>query len=551
MRRVRTVHLSAPNDGLLRRGELLLEDALHTASLPAADGGWLWLVRSLSVGRIDPKGSSASLALAIERQLAQLGALALHGSDPGADTAPVVYFRTSLEAPILLALRLCRGGPIHGWFWSVAVPTWQPGTPPQQALRQILRGTFLLPGGVAAVAQFVQALVLAQASAPLMASLGLQDGPLLLQACGWAATAAGPLNSGRTAELPAPWRSTLLDAICQWGARDGRTLWLGAMALVAINPSRLADPVLLDQADAVIGQLLPSRLAAAAAAAAQQPQVHQAPQGPWHAEAPPTGRLAPDPAGGASRRKPQLGEAPGTPAQRHADRLPTALAPAASPRGASPRRASPTGASSSGANPAEASPFGASTTGASPSKPNGADQPQPTPAFNLAPLVWSGLPPCNTSYAGFLFLIPLLSQLNIEAWLDHHPQLLEWDWPRHLLLRIAAQLGIPPEDPVLAALAADGLEPGPQAVELNSISRHWSKILRRWSQAPGRLSLAALVRRPGSLVWQRTHLDLYFDHRQAEIRVRRLGLDLDPGWVSWLALVVQFHYRSGGSSDGG
>jgi len=186
-----------------------------------------------------------------------------------------------------------------------------------------------------------------------------------------------------------------------------------------------------------------------------------------------------------------------------------------------------------------------------PLKPNGADQPQPTPAFNLAPLVWSGLPPCNTSYAGFLFLIPLLSQLGIEAWLNHHPQLLEWDWPRHLLMRIAAQLGIPPEDPVLAALAADGLEPGPQAVELNSISRHWSKILRRWSQAPGRLSLAALVRRPGSVVWQRTHLDLYFDHRQAEIRVRRLGLDLDPGWVSWLALVVQFHYRSGGSSDGG
>jgi hypothetical protein len=145
----------------------------------------------------------------------------------------------------------------------------------------------------------------------------------------------------------------------------------------------------------------------------------------------------------------------------------------------------------------------------------------------------------------------LLSQLGIETWLDHHPQLLEWDWPRHLLLRIAAQLGIPPEDPVLGALAADGLEPGPQAVLLNSICRHWSKILRRWSQAPDRLSLAALVRRPGSLVWQRTHLDLYFDHRQAEIRVRRLGLDLDPGWVSWLALVVQFHYRSGGSSDGG
>lgn len=544
MRRVRTVHLSAPTDGLLRRGELLLEDALHTAALPAADGGWLWLVRSLSVGRIDPRGSSASLALTIERQLAQLGALALHGSDPGAESAPVVYFRTSLEAPILLALRLCRGEPIQGWFWSVAVPAWQPGTPPEQALRQILRGTFLLPGGVAAVAQFVQALVLAQAGSYLMASLGPQEGPLLLQACGWTAAAAGPASGGRTAELPAPWPSTLLDGTCQWGAGDGRTLWLVAMALVASNPSRLADPTLLAQAHAVIEQLLRGRLAAAAAAAAQESHDgldHHGPQEPWHAEVPPTWGLAPGPAGSTSRRKPEPGEAPGTPAQRRDEPLPAAPAPAASPSEASPSGVSPSGVSPSGVSP----------SGVSPLKANGADQPQPTPAIELASLVWSGLPPCNTSYAGFLFLIPLLSQLGIEAWLANHPQLLEWDWPRHLLLRIAAQLGIPPEDAVLAALAAEGLEPGPQVVVLNSISRHWSKILRRWSQAPGRLSLAALVHRPGSLVWQRTHLDLYFDHRQAEIRIRRLGLDLDPGWVSWLALVVQFHYRSGGSSDGG
>jgi hypothetical protein len=518
MRRVRTVHLSAPNDGLLRRGELLLEDALHTAALPAADGGWLWLVRSLSVGRIDPRGSSASLALTIERQLAQLGALALHGSDPGAATAPVVYFRTSLEASILLALRLCRGEPIQGWFWSVAVPAWQPGTPPEQALRQILRGTFLLPGGVAAVAQFVQALVLAQAGPYLMASLSPQDGAPLLQACGWAAAAAGPANGCRTPRLEAPWPSTLLDGICQWGAGDGRTLWLVAMALVASNPSRLADPTLLDQAHAVIEQLLPGRQAAAAEAAVREPRDYQM---PWHVEAPSNWDLATGSAGAASRRKPEPGEATGIAAQRGAEPLPAAPAPAAN------------------------------LSGVSPSGANGADQFQPAPAIELAALVWSGLPPCNTNYAGILFLIPLLSQLGIEAWLANHPQLLQWDWPRQLLLRIAAQLKIPPEDPVLAALAADGLEPGPQVVVLNSISRHWSKILRRWSQAPGRLSLAALVQRPGSLVWQRTHLDLYFDHRQAEIRVRRLGLDVDPGWVSWLALVVQFHYRNGGGSGGG
>lgn len=420
MRRVRTVHLSAPNDGLLRRGELLLEDALHTASLPAADGGWLWLVRSLSVGRIDPRDSSASLALAIERQLAQLGALALHGSDPGADTAPVVYFRTSLEAPILLSLRLCRGaGP--GLVLAGGCAHLANRNPTGAGTAADPAGHFLTAGGVAAVAQFVQALVLAQAGAYLMASLSPQDGPLLLQACGWAAAAAGPASGARTAELPAPWPSTLLDGIGQWGAGDGRTLWLVAMALVAINPSRLADPTLLDQAHTVIGQLLPGRLAAGAAAAVQESHDglgHHGPQEPWHGEAPPTWGLALGPAGSSSRRKPGPGEASGTPAQRRDEPLPAALASAASPSEASP-------------------------SGVSPLNTNGADLPQPTPAIELASLVWSGLPPCNTSYAGFLFLIPLLSQLGIEAWLANHPLLLEWDWPRHLLLRIAAQLGIP------------------------------------------------------------------------------------------------------------
>ena len=214
MRRVRTLHLSAPNDALLRRGEILLEDALHTASLPEADGGLLWLVRSLSVGRIDPRGSSASLALKIEQQLRQWVALARHGSDPAAVSAAVVYFRSTLEAHIFLAQQLSRGEPIQGWFWSVAVPSWQPGTPAALALRQILFATFSLPGGVAAVAQFVESLVQAQAGDQLLASLSPQDGTQLLQACGWPAAAVAPADpTGRREEplLAASWRSTLSD----------------------------------------------------------------------------------------------------------------------------------------------------------------------------------------------------------------------------------------------------------------------------------------------------------------------------------------------------
>jgi hypothetical protein len=51
--------------------------------------------------------------------------------------------------------------------------------------------------------------------------------------------------------------------------------------------------------------------------------------------------------------------------------------------------------------------------------------------------------------------------------------------------------------------------------------------------------------RPGSFTLTPTHLDIFFQLDQADIRIRRAGLDLDPGWVPWLGRVVLFHYVPG------
>ena len=40
----------------------------------------------------------------------------------------------------------------------------------------------------------------------------------------------------------------------------------------------------------------------------------------------------------------------------------------------------------------------------------------------------------------------------------------------------------------------------------------------------------------------RTDLDVSLPLDQADIRVRRAGLDLDPGWLPWFGRVVRFHY---------
>jgi hypothetical protein len=40
----------------------------------------------------------------------------------------------------------------------------------------------------------------------------------------------------------------------------------------------------------------------------------------------------------------------------------------------------------------------------------------------------------------------------------------------------------------------------------------------------------------------RTHIDVDFRLSQADVRIRRVALDVDPGWVPWLGRVVQFSY---------
>ena len=51
-----------------------------------------------------------------------------------------------------------------------------------------------------------------------------------------------------------------------------------------------------------------------------------------------------------------------------------------------------------------------------------------------------------------------------------------------------------------------------------------------------------MPRRPARLDLTSTHADVWLGMDQTDLRVRRAGLDLDPGWVPWFGRVVRFHY---------
>jgi hypothetical protein len=165
-----------------------------------------------------------------------------------------------------------------------------------------------------------------------------------------------------------------------------------------------------------------------------------------------------------------------------------------------------------------------------------------------------------TTCAGLFFLIPVLERLGFAEFLAAYPQLIECKFAAMLLRFIGARIGLRTLDPIALVigecdLAAPALliwdlprpareilaTPAPR-VRLDSLFASWLTAARRWCRRKARIGLASLVRRSGYVAASRTQLDVVFDLATVDLRVRRCALDVDPGWVPWLGLVVRFQY---------
>lgn len=153
-----------------------------------------------------------------------------------------------------------------------------------------------------------------------------------------------------------------------------------------------------------------------------------------------------------------------------------------------------------------------------------------TPAFPFEVLA--------TRAGGLLFLWPVLDRLGFAAWDAAHPD--AWLVPR--VLRLALQrLRVPHDDPAWALLASlPGIQMSARASE--DMAAQCLKACRHHARRVLRIGLASLVLRPAGLQWSATHIDVHFRLRDADIRVRRAALDIDPGWVGGLQRVLGFHY---------
>jgi hypothetical protein len=152
-----------------------------------------------------------------------------------------------------------------------------------------------------------------------------------------------------------------------------------------------------------------------------------------------------------------------------------------------------------------------------------------------------------TSRGGLFFLVPAMGRLGMASWLVEHPICAEWSIPWLILRAVAARLGPPDDDAVFRCLDQPIEEP---PHEVRREVRQWVRRFQRSLRRTARIGISGLVFRPGRLMFTETHIDVMFRLDAVDIRVRRAGLDIDPGWTLWLGRVIHFHYVGDEAYDG-
>lgn len=502
---VRHLRLRADSEASVRRTALKLEDALRCASLPD-NGGRLLLVRRLDLGRLTADISSQTLALLVERRVQECGYSWVHGATPDAIQSNAVWFHDTADALITLAGHVVRRtSHVAAWFWRAVLPNYSAALAPAQILEMIVTRL---------AAQLTGRVALAELVAALARIVGPEALPTLFTPA-----------AQRVLHLIARQLGMRAFVENDTGRNDGTRSWCspqGDLARLSPSVQMLAPwlPILLAAARWTETTLVAAVVTGRANRGADTGCAHEALDGPL-----------------------RLPAAPDSPFFQER----TADADALAISSARPHR--------SPEFPGDTPPTPRSDT-AAPEKPAADNAPQTMPDFGEM---------YASRAAGLLFLLPLLTRLGFDAWSATLTPLQAQSVAVGVLLQAARRLRVSADDPVHAMLAAwpattvacdathapavwrDPRIASQMFAEADSVALAalWLTACRRSLRRAVRIGLASLVLRPGALAWSLTHLDAHFELSDTDLRVRRNGLDIDPGWLPWLGRVVSFHYQPG------
>lgn len=532
-RTVRRLSIRAPADAVARRAGFLIEDALRTASLPG-DGAELLLLRRLRLPPFTAAASAQQVALRLEAVCR--AAIAVDGSvvdDAALAAAPAVRFADALSAHLALTRLLLADRPRRAWCWPLLVHGYRPALGSGAALRLLALSLAALPEAPAALPCWLALLVAGEdagsaggaGGAAFLLALQSDDIARLQSACDGARKPPSRI-------APARWRALLGWSAARLGPDDVRHRWLLGMAAVCgVDGDRNArrDDGAGQGADDAFADRLVAR--------------HPGGGGGdrWRAEGDAFDRSpAPRPAAPAASPSARAASASPAAGEAGASCAPFAVAQEAGADGAGPW------ASAAGHLPASGKAAASESAAAQPqprsqavAPPAGNESPVP-PADALPPAIDHRAAPrrmdAATAAGGLLFLVPLLTRLGVADAIGEDA--LAGDLPQRIFATLLRRLPIADDDP-LWLLCALPLAANSEAER--EVAR-WLGRCRRLLRRDVGIGLYSLVCRPARIAITATHVDVWQAIDAVDLRLRRAGLDIDPGWVPWLGRVLRFHY---------
>ena len=145
-----------------------------------------------------------------------------------------------------------------------------------------------------------------------------------------------------------------------------------------------------------------------------------------------------------------------------------------------------------------------------------------------------------TACGGLLFVLSVMQRLNFAQWNESRPGRAGTPIARFVLALVLQRLRTPPQDPAWRLVYDTSSSETDAACE--AAAREWLAACRRWLRRVAGIGIASLVVRPAAIEITPTHADMHFLLNDTDLRVRRAGLDNDPGWLEWYGRVVRFHY---------
>jgi hypothetical protein len=490
--------LAVPDGAAALRGRLLAEEALRCAGEEA--GRRLVLIRQMRLGVL-PAGRGAPPQAAWTARtttvLRAQAAAAVHALTPGAGSAGAVWFGSVAEARAALALLLVRGAWPGTWFWQLAVPEWNGGGW-TTAASALLRALAAPPGGAPELARVIMAAVASGDGPAMLAPVDdhlaralLPEGvvaPVTQRRSPEISSVPMLQDAQRTDDMAAV-RLAVARVIAALAPTARAALVPMLRSLPPDSPRRLLLAMVAVLASNSTVIVIPRLLATVADEIARAILSARGDDSPIDL---PYARHA------------------------HADRRTSRTTPPAD----APARRNDSVAVADAATEAAAATTLSQTSMAS-------------------ALVVSAE---RRSHAAGLFLvIRPLALLGLGAWLDRHPLHAADQFAWRLLYGIATRLRIPEDDALWAILDdACGESSGTEDVGARDA---WRIGLDRWLRRRARITLVQTVRRPGWLLADPTQIVARFRVDDADIRLRRLAIDVDPDWVPWLGRSVAFLYR--------